>query len=89
MTFHQITHIRKPNTNSTNEHITHVKYDGVIYTRESVIRLIESKTDAFYVMQGGNRSEVGVVRPDYPRLPFLRTHADSKWNDNLLSLPQC
>ena len=89
MAIHQITHIRKPNRDSTHEHITHVAYSGLVYTREHVIGLIEKKTDSFYVINGGNRSEVGVVYPDRPRLPFLRTHADGKWNDNLLALPGC
>jgi hypothetical protein len=35
------------------------------------------------------RAEVGVVRPTDGRAPFLRTHADGYWNDNLLSLMQC
>lgn len=89
MATHQVTHIRKPDRDNNHEHITHVKYDGLIYKREYVIGLIENKTDSFYVIQGGNRSEVGVVHPDYPRSPFLRTHADGKWNDNLLALPEC
>lgn len=89
MRSHQIIAIRKPNRDSTHEHITHVKYDGYIYPREHVIKLIEAKTDSFYVMTGFNHSYVGVVRPERPRLPFLRTYADSKWNDNLLALPQC
>lgn len=89
MTSHRITHIRKPDRDSTHEHITHVAYDGYVHTREEVIRLIEAKTASFYVLENHNRSEVGVVHPDRPRLPFLRTHADGKWNDNLLSLPPC
>lgn len=89
MISHRITAVRKPNRSSENEHITHVKYDGMVFTRESVIRLIEAKTDSFYVVHNLNRSEVGVVYPDRPRLPFLRTYANGKWNDNLLSLPEC
>jgi hypothetical protein len=89
MTSHQITHIRKPDRSNEHEHITHVAYDGYVHTRESVIKLIDSGTDSFYVKVAGNRSEVGVVRPDWPRLPYLRTHADGKWNDNLLALPEC
>lgn len=89
MAAHQITAIRKPNRLSSHEHITHVKYDGSVHTRESVIRLIEARTDTFYVSQGGNYSDVGVVYPASPRLPYLRTYADSTWNDNLLSLPEC
>jgi hypothetical protein len=31
---------------------------------------------------------IGVVREPY-KDPFLRTHADGKWNDNLLALADC
>jgi hypothetical protein len=89
MALHRITHKRKPDTSSAHEHITHVAYDGYIYTRESVIKLIEAGTDSFYVLVGNHRSEVGVVYPTDGRYPFLRTHADGYYNDNLLSLPEC
>jgi hypothetical protein len=36
----------------------------------------------------GKRSDVGVVRVA-GRNPYLRTHADGDWNNNLLSLDQC
>lgn len=89
MATHQIIAVRKPNRTSSSEHITHVQYDGYVWPREHVIALIEAKTDSFFVRTGFNRSEVGVVYPEKPRSPFLRTHADGKWNDNLLSLPSC
>jgi len=89
MISHQITAKRKPDPRNEHEHITHVKYDGYVQPRELVIKLIEAKTDSFFVKTGFNRSEVGVVYPDWPRKPFLRTHADGKWNDNLLALPEC
>ena len=89
MTTHQIVAVRKPDRSSNHEHITHVQYDGYIWPRESVIRLINAKTDSFFVRSGGYMSHVGVVNPDRPRLPFLRTYADGKWTDNLLALPEC
>lgn len=89
MVTHQIVAVRKPNRDSSYEHITHVQYDGRIWSREHVISLIDARSDSFFVRVGSNRSEVGVVRPDRPRLPFLRTYADGQWNDNLLSLPAC
>lgn len=89
MAAHRITHVRKPNRQSPHDHITHVAYDGYIHTRESVIAKIEAQTDTFYVSERGNYSDVGVVYPDRPRLPYLRTYADNTWNDNLLSLPEC
>lgn len=33
-----------------------------------------------------NYAEVGVVHPAYGD-PYLRTHADGRWTDNLLALP--
>ena len=88
MATHQIVGIRKPNRNSQHEHITHVCYGGYSWTREYVIGRIEAG-DSYYVMQGGARSEVGVVYPADGRRPFLRTHADGYYNDNLLALPEC
>lgn len=89
MANHQITHIRKLDRYSTHEHITHVKYDGEVHTREHVIRMIDSGADTFYVSRGGYSISVAVVRPMYPRQPFIRTVPDSTGVDNLLSLPEC
>lgn len=90
MTEHRITHIRKPDRYSSLQHITHVKYDGEVHTREHVIRLIEAKTDSFYVFEGGEYSDVHVVYPSYGN-PYLRTAPDAngETRDNLLSLPEC
>lgn len=89
----RITHIRKKDRLNTHEHITHVGNlltASWIWPREKVIKNIEQKIDTFFVLDNqGHRSEVGVVYPKDGRLPFLRTHADGFWNDNLLSLPQC
>ncbi|MBS1686264.1 MAG: DUF3892 domain-containing protein [Bacteroidetes bacterium] len=88
----RITHIRKPNRMSNHEHITHVGNlsQSWIWTREAVIQSIDAGTNTFYVLDAATnkRSEVGVVRPTHGS-PYLRTHADGYWNDNLLSLPEC
>ena len=91
MSQHRITHIRKPNTESSLEHITHVKYENEIHTREYVIRLIEAGTDSFYVKEDGEHSDVHVIYPRNGNSPYLRTapDADGEKRDNLLSLPQC
>ncbi len=89
MSQHQITAIRKPNRNSTHEHITHVRYDGVIHTREHVIRLIENRTDSFYVSVAGSVAWVTVVYPGAGRDPYIRTIPDWTGKDNLLNLPEC
>jgi hypothetical protein len=38
------------------------------------------------VAAGSNRVNVGVVKPQGGQ-PYLRTHADGKWTNNLLNLP--
>jgi len=87
----RITHIRKLDRFSSHEHITHAgNPPSWFWTREDIIKSIENKTNTFYVKDDktGKRSEVGVIYPDDNRHPFLRTHADGYWNDNLLSLPE-
>jgi hypothetical protein len=90
----QVRCITKPDRFSSHEHITHVgnPYGNPPWrwTREQVIASIEAQTNTFYVLDpnNGRRSEVGVVRPA-GRAPYLRTHADGDWNDNLLSLDNC
>jgi Protein of unknown function (DUF3892) len=60
------------------------------WTREQVIASIEAKTSTLFVIDphNGKRANIGVVRSP-GRAPFLRTHTDGDWNDNLLSLNQC
>jgi hypothetical protein len=87
----RIRNVRKWNRSSAHEHITHVGNiidANWIWTRESVIESIDAGSNTFYVYENSRRSEVGVVRPA-GYLPYLRTHADGYWNDNLLSLPEC
>lgn len=89
MSAHQITAIRKPNRYSTHEHITHVRYDGFVHTREEVIRLITLGLGQFYTLVNGAMAWVKVVRPSFPRQPFIQTIPDRTGRDNLLSLPEC
>ena len=88
----QVTFITKPHPQSPHEHITELGNPKAAWkwTREQVIASIEAKTNAFFVIdpRNGKRADVGIVRPT-GRAPFLRTHADGDWNDNLLSLDQC
>ncbi|MGB9985207.1 MULTISPECIES: DUF3892 domain-containing protein [unclassified Herbaspirillum] len=60
------------------------------HTREAAITRIESKTEAFYTVDKatGKRIYIGVVR-EAGKAPYLRTHADGKWNDNLLAQGEC
>ena len=88
----KVTCITKPHPQSPHEHITHLGNPaaGWKWTREDVISSIDAGTNTFFVLDpnNGKRSEVGVVRPT-GRDPYVRTHADGDWNDNLLSLNQC
>ncbi len=89
---YQVTCIHKPDRMSAHEHITHIGNTarGWCLTRESAIRRIDSKEEAFYTVEArtGRKMYVGVVRPT-GRAPYLRTNADNRWNDNLLAQPEC
>jgi len=88
----RVTCITKPSPQSPHEHITHLGNPaaGWKWTREEVIKSIDEKTNTFFVTDPSTnkRSEVGVVR-SAGQAPYLRTHADGNWNNNLLSLAQC
>jgi len=83
----QVTCINKMPRNNPYEGITHLGAASWRWTREQVIASIEAKTNTFYTLVAGNRGDIGVV--DGPNGKYLRTYADGKWNDNLLSLPEC
>jgi hypothetical protein len=92
---YEITCINKPNRSSLHEHITHVGNVAGNWrmSREDVIKLIDGKTATFYTIDystaARKRAEVGVVRGDGNKAPYLRTYADGKWNDNLLAQQEC
>ena len=92
MSEYQITCVTKPDRFNTHEHITHVGNinDKWKITRESAIQKIESKAEAFYTVDqySGRKMYVGVVR-EAGKSPYLRTHADGQWNDNLLAQSEC
>ena len=67
--------------------ITHLGGDGWKWTRQQVIDSISGRTNTFFTLVGQSRAEVAVV--DGPNGQYVRTHADGKWNDNLLALPEC
>lgn len=86
-----VTCINKKDRYSSYEGITHLGNPnaggGWKWTRADVIASIEAKTNTFYTYVNGNRGDIGVVNG--PNGKYLRTYADGKWNDNLLSLPEC
>ncbi len=84
----QVTCVNKPDRNSPHEHITHLGGAQWRLTREDVIRRIDSRTDTFYTLVGGKRADV-VVRREQGKAPYVQTHADGYWNNNLLALSEC
>ncbi|SRR6266498_154863 len=89
---YQVTCVNKPDRLSPHEHITHIGNitAGWKITRELAIQKIESKLEAFYTVDrfSGRKMYVGAVK-ETGKLPYLRTHADGKWNDNLLAQAEC
>lgn len=83
----QVKCINKQPRNNPHEGITHLGGDGWKWTRQEVINSIEAGTNSFFTLVQGNRGDIGVV--DGPNGKYLRTYADGKWNDNLLSLREC
>src|SRR4051812_32635900 len=91
MNEYQVTCINKPNRMSSHEHITHIGAANWRMTRDEAIRRIDSGKEAFFTMDRstGRKVYIGVVRGNGVRSAYLRTHADGKWNDNLLALDEC
>jgi hypothetical protein len=63
---------RDPSDNSTGES-----------SREAMVTWLRNNNVA-KVTDGRNSAQVGVVDS---KPPYLRTHADGQWTDNLLALP--
>jgi hypothetical protein len=61
-----------------------------MWPREQVVASIDAKTNTFYVLDPVHRkrADIGVVR-EAGKAPYLRTYADGRWDNNLLSLTQC
>lgn len=89
----EITHVRYGSTNKTHETIIRYKWreDGTGNVgdndKPTMVDWIDNKNGKAYVGSGSSRVSVGVVHPDYGQ-PYLRTYADGKWSNNLLSLPE-
>lgn len=84
---------KSPPDSRYHQHITHIGGIGATawrLTKESAIRRIDSKEEAFFTVEKntGKRAYIGVVR-EAGKDPYLRTHADNVWNDNLLAQPAC
>ena len=89
----QITCITKPNVHSAYEHITHVGNPAWTTRRitvENCISNIRRGVDTFYVQDArGNVAQVVVVNASGGVREHIRTVADGRYTDNLLSLNQC
>ncbi|UXN61551.1 DUF3892 domain-containing protein [Phyllobacterium zundukense] len=83
-----VTGINKKDRNSTHEGITHLGNPSANWKwpRAAVIASIENNTNTFFTNVNGNRGDIRVI--DGPNGPYVRTIADGKLNDNLLSLPE-
>lgn len=86
----EITAIRLP-TGGTHEHITTFKWknEDASTGQSSTAQMVEyiDGNGKAHVGSGSQTAPVGVVRPD-GHAPYLRSYADGKWNNNLLSLPR-
>lgn len=83
----QVRCVNKQPRQDPHHGITHLGGQGWKWTRQQVVDSINARTNSFFTLVGGNRADVGVV--DGPNGQYVRTHADGKWNDNLLALPEC
>jgi hypothetical protein len=86
----QVTCIVKKDPSSRYEGILQIGGPGGGGWRMSVrdaIASIKAGTNTFYTLVNGNRADIAVVEGGAS--PYLRTHADGQYNDNLLALPQC
>lgn len=92
MAEYQVTCINKPHHQSQHEHITHIGNLAEKWrmTRETAIQQIDNNVNQFYTVDKttGKKCYVAVVR-EPGKNPYLRTHADGKYNDNLLAQPEC
>lgn len=86
----QLTCITLSTPNGGHEHITHAGNSAGTWPVELIINNIERGIDTFYVLDSSSRrrANVGVVREGGKR-PYIRTHADGYYNNNLLSLGVC
>lgn len=83
----QVLCINKQPRNNPHEGITHLGGAGWRWTRQQVIDSINSRTNTFFTLVNGKRADIAVVHGSNG--PYVQTHADGQWNNNLLALPEC
>ncbi len=78
---------------TSHEHITRLWWTNPATgtsgdnSRAEIVQWIEAGNEAYVQDSYGSRAEVRVVKPAYGE-KYLRTMANGKWTDNLLSLPK-
>lgn len=87
-----ITHVRFGSTKKTEDEIVSYRWKNEQTgktgqsTKTAMVEWIDINKGAAYVGTGSSHVMVTVVRPQGVQ-PYLRTHADGKWTNNLLHLP--
>lgn len=88
----QITHVRFNGYARSEETIVRYKWlnpsDGTSSDNDkpSMVDFIDNQKGEAYVGSGPSKVAVGVVHPTTGQ-PYLRTHADGTWTNNLVNLP--
>ncbi|MWB99037.1 DUF3892 domain-containing protein [Agromyces seonyuensis] len=86
----EITHVRFGSVPKNHQSIVSYKWtspgEAGTTDKPTLVQWVENNGEA-YVGTGANRVRVGVVREQGTQ-PYLRTYADGKWSNNLLSLPE-
>lgn len=89
----QITHIRLAANGIGHDSITRYKWRNESTgktgdtDKPSMVSWLDKAGNSAYVSNGSSHVAVGVVRPQ-SGAPYLRTHANGVWTDNLLALPR-
>lgn len=88
----RITHIRKPNVNSSHENITHIKglnTDSASFESAVAVVIANLKTGNYkYHVQRDGRTINVTHQKSAAGNEYIKTEPDSTQKDNLLSLPQ-
>lgn len=83
----QVTCINKEPRFNPHEGIINLGGIGWKWTKEQVIYSIRTNTNTFYTYVNGKRANIAIVQG--ANGPYLRTHTDGIFNDNLLALGEC
>ena len=84
----QVTCVSTASVGLVGEVITHIGANGLRWTKDEAISLIDSGRVEFFTRVNGYEARVHVVRPRYGA-PYLHTDPDGYGPNNLLSLNRC